>query len=188
MQILFTVPGIFIILFLVFAVKNLIDHKKLRASAYLGLVILNIVATAWAYKQVDKARILGDEISACELALELYVSDIRERIENSDAETVYLYISLINNEDPSEWLLQELTSEKVIVKNFSDSKLGDELMVLDVDTGKQGIRLSVSGIDWINDDEIVVHLHVLASGGIDYRFVRKNDSWSFKSKELTYVS
>ena len=74
----------------------------------------------------------------------------------------------------------------------SSAKVAQHRAVVDVSSGERGSRLSVQSISWIDKNEVEVSLwqyfNPLGGGEVIYRFVRKDNTWVFKSKTLGAVS
>lgn len=134
------------------------------------------------------------EWEVAEAAMRLFLEDMQKSVAESepDGGKHYIFVSLLNQVEPSEEFLKQASSDRIVVKKKAEAKIDQHGAVVDVSSGERGSRLSVQSITWIDKNEVEVSLwqyfNPLGGGEVIYRFVRKDNTWVFKSKTLGAVS
>lgn len=106
------------------------------------------------------------------------------------------FLSLGNNKDPSDALMQRFQTSPIPVKKVSESYWDPKgklcCQVKEKSTGTLGLIYDVSGLQWLNDDEVKVESGYIAGGMFarsnTYTLAREGDGWKVKHIEYGPVS
>ncbi len=166
----------------------------------LALALIMVVAATAMLSCQDRAPVPSSsgaaveaEWEVAEAAMRLFLEDMQKSVAESepDGGKHYIFVSLLNQGEPSEEFLKQASSDRIVVKKEAESNVNGGVVV-DVTSGERGSRLSVESITWIDKNEVEVSLwqyfNPLGGGEVIYRFVRKDNTWVFKSKTLGAVS
>ncbi len=166
----------------------------------LALALIMVVAATAMLSCQDRAPVPSSsgaaveaEWEVAEAAMRLFLEDMQKSVAESepDGGKHYIFVSLLNQGEPSEEFLKQASSDRIVVKKEAESNVNGGVVV-DVTSGERGSRLSVESITWIDKNEVEVSLwqyfNPLGAGEVIYRLVRKDNTWVFKSKRPGAVS
>jgi hypothetical protein len=127
-------------------------------------------------------------------------------IQGKCANAFYLAFSdtLGKRKDPDEQFMQRFTGNEPMVKKVSQCTLGVgifttcdgdtflEYGVVDKQTGKTGIKLTVGEIDWLRSDVAIIeggyYEYVLGSAGRLFYVIKEGNRWVIKGERLIWIS
>ena len=142
----------------------------------------------------SSGAVVEAEWEVAEAAMRLFLEDMQKSVAESepDGGKHYIFVSLLNQVEPSEEFLKQASSDRIVVKKKAEATVDQQGAVVDVSSGERGSRLSVQSITWIDKNEVEVSLwqyfNPLGGGEVIYRLVRRDNTWVFKSKRLGAVS
>jgi hypothetical protein len=174
--------------------------KRVKETSHLGI---EPVYQQQPDKTPEKWRAQEDDIR--EVAFR-YLFKIPGELQGKCAGAFYLAYreSPGKRKDPDERFMQRLASNVPMVKKASQCTLaigtficcnGDtyrEYGVVDKQTGKTGIELSVGEINWLRSDVVIIegrsYEYDLGSSGWLFYLIKEGNSWVMKEERLLWVS
>ena len=130
---------------------------------------------------------LSDEDSIREI---VFVAMLRPWIQNKNNRKTIYYITINDNEDPSDSLLEKLRTLKGIFEKDSECMI-ERGSVVNKTTKKPGVRFSVSKIEWIGTNEVKLsggsELGYTGGDVCKYTLKRNGDEWIMSTSDC-YIS
>jgi hypothetical protein len=129
-----------------------------------------------------------------QLAVRQHCADMHKRVQENDPSggTHHLYVQLLGKNDPDRGFFADVSTDRVLAKKYSQSKVDKNGAVLDITSGARGSRLTVQALYPRSDSEIEVSVFQyyapLGGGESLYLYKRIDGKWTFKSKRLGVIS
>jgi hypothetical protein len=107
-------------------------------------------------------------------------------------EEVVFFLSVGQEVNPSDTLLERFAGRRPMVKKVSESISRKYEGIFDKETGRRGIIFSVTSIKWISETEAEVegghYTAPLAASGHVYKVRFENGKWVVKDDEMKWIS
>jgi hypothetical protein len=96
------------------------------------------------------------------------------------------------NQDLSKSLLKRLQRQTSKIRNDSSCLISDDSTVVDVESGKRGVRFSISKIKWVSETEAKVeagsYVGNMGSDGCLYSLKKEKGEWRIVKEENCWIS